>query len=130
MINAPALFVLAAAVFAALAVTAQAWVFEGFKYTTAEGLVGLLLPVGFGCFLGRLVPDRYWGAYFSLALLAFFGAAVLLRVGLRDWFSVFSGWEVLFAVLFASGCMFAAQSLIMGIRFERRRRVESRGGAA
>lgn len=79
-----------------------------------EVLVALLFPVLFGWFLGGRVPPKYWGPYFTLAWFMVLTAPLILRIGKHS----LAQTSVVFVVLFATGCMFAAQSVRMLSRYD------------
>jgi hypothetical protein len=88
----------------------------GLGFGRIETLVALAFPALFGWVLGGFVPERYWGPYFTLSWLMVLAAPFALRVGKG---SMTDQPLIAFVILFATGCMFAAQSLRMLSRFDR-----------
>jgi len=80
-----------------------------------ETIVALIFPVLFGWVLGGFVPERYWGSYFTLAWLMVIAAAFAARAAKGSTSDIPS---ITFVILFASGCMFVAQSLRMLSRLD------------
>ncbi len=85
----------------------------GFGHT--EIMVALIFPVLFGWVLGGFVPERYWGSYFTLAWLMVLATPFAARATKGAESDIPS---VAFVILFATGCMFAAQSLRMLSRLD------------
>jgi hypothetical protein len=99
-----------------LILVVDAFIFGGLGFGRFETLVALAFPILFGWVLGGFVPERYWGPYFTLSWLMVLAAPFALRVGKG---SMTDQPLIAFVILFATGCMFAAQSLRMLSRFDR-----------
>lgn len=87
----------------------------GLGFSRIETSVAIAFPVLFGWVLGGFVPERYWGSYFTLSWLMVLAAPFTLRIAKG---SMTDQPYIVFVILFATGCMFATQSLRMLSRLD------------
>jgi hypothetical protein len=87
----------------------------GLDFSRVETSAAIAFPVLFGWMLGGFVPGRHWGSYFTLAWIMVLAAPFALRIGKG---SMTDQPYIVFVILFATGCMFAAQSLRMLSRLD------------
>jgi hypothetical protein len=89
----------------------------GLGFSRVETSVAIAFPILFGWVLGGFVPERYWGSYFTLSWLMVLAAPFTLRIAKGSMTD--QPYLVIFVILFATGCMFAAQSLRMLSRLDK-----------
>ncbi len=98
-----------------LTLAADSFFLMNLGFGRTETMVALIFPVLFGWILGGFVPERYWGSYFTLAWLMVLATPFVARATKGAASGIPS---IIFVILFASGCMFATQSLRMLSRLD------------
>ena len=112
-------FVLFGGIYLLLILTIDVYFLNSLGFGQNEVLVALVFPILFGWVLGGIVPERHWGAYFSLSWIMLLLAVFAIRVGKN---STTDHEAIAFVIFFATGCMFAVQSLRMLIHLDQHER--------